>query len=187
MVQLGAQLGLAPDEVVDLPEDKHHVQSLLERLFAYAPTPFGDPGEWALQARLDAQQQLTIQTFQRLIHAAHEQDKVVVLGRGGQMALQGVANVFHVRLIAPLEVRIQRVQQNAGVPADVARARVLQRDQAAAAYVTQFYNVDPADPLLYDLVINTRTITASTAADVIIEALDRRLAASELVSPSAAA
>ncbi len=44
--QLGAQMGLAPDQVVDLPEDKHQVQSLLERLFSAVPNPFGDPGGW---------------------------------------------------------------------------------------------------------------------------------------------
>src|SRR5689334_2422724 len=46
MAQLGAQIGLAPDQVVDLPEDKHRVQSVIERLFANVPNPLGDPGEW---------------------------------------------------------------------------------------------------------------------------------------------
>jgi cytidylate kinase len=132
MVQLGAQIGLKPDQVVDLPEDKHHVQNLVERLFANAPNPLGDPGEWVLQAKLDAQQELSVQAFQSLIRAAHEHDNVVVMGRGGQMALHDTPDVLHVRLVAPLELRIQRVQENAGLTADAARARVSQRDQASA-------------------------------------------------------
>jgi cytidylate kinase len=172
MAQLGAQLGLAPDQVIDLPEDRHQVQSLVERLFANAPTPFGDPGEWALQAKLEAQQEVSVQTFQSLIRAAHEQGKVVVMGRGGQAVLRDAPDVLHVRLVAPIELRIQRVQQNAGVSADVARERVSERDRASAEYVKRFYNVDVDDPLLYDIVINTSKLTAAATADLIIKTLD---------------
>jgi cytidylate kinase len=171
MAHLGAQLGLAPDQVIDLPEDRHQVQSLVERLFANAPTPFGDPGEWALQAKLEAQQEVSVQTFQSLIRAAHEQGKVVVMGRGGQAVLRDAPDVLHVRLVAPIELRIQRVQQNAGVSADLARERVSERDRASAEYVKRFYNVDVDDPLLYDLVINTSKLTAAATADLIIKTL----------------
>jgi cytidylate kinase len=172
MAQLGAQMGLAPDQVVDLPEDKHQVQSLVARLFGAVPNPFGDPGEWALPAKLDAQQQLSVQTFQGLIRAAHDHDKVVVVGRGGQVVLHDVPDVLHVRVVAPIEMRIRRVQESAGVTADAARKQVAQRDQASADYVKRFYDVDWADPLLYDVAINMRRITPAAAADLIIKALD---------------
>ena len=187
MAHLGAQIGLAPDQVVDLPEDKHQVQSLVERLFGNAQTPFGDPGEWALQAKLDAQQQMSVQTFQGLIRAAHEHDNVVVMGRGGQMVLHDAPDVFHVRLVAPIELRIQRVQQSTGMTADAARARVSQRDQASAEYVKRFYDVDAADPLLYDMVINTSKMTPAAAADLIIKALDCLPAPARLEPQNAAA
>jgi cytidylate kinase len=186
MAQLGAQIGLKPDQVIDLPEDKHHVQNLVERLFANAPNPLGDPGTWTLQAQLDAQQELSVQTFQSLIRAAHEHDDVVVMGRGGQMVLHDAPDVLHVRLVAPLELRIQRVQENAGLTADAARARVSQRDQASAEYVRRLYNVDAADPLLYDLVINTGELPAAATADLIIKTLDY-LPASARPKPSGVA
>jgi cytidylate kinase len=187
MAQLGAQIGLVPDQVVDLPEDKHHVQSLIERLFANVPNPLGDPGTWTLQAQLDAVQELSVQTFQRLIRAAHEHDNVVVMGRGGQMVLHDAPNVLHVRLVAPLELRIQRVQENAGLPADAARERVSRRDQASAEYVRRLYSVDADEPLLYDLVINTGKRPAANTADLIITALDCLPEPAEPVPQSAAA
>ena len=52
------------------------------------------------------------------------------------------------------------------------RARVSQRDQASAEYVKRFYDVDSADPLLYDMVINTSKMTPAAAADLIIKALN---------------
>jgi cytidylate kinase len=172
MSHLGAQMGLAPDQVVDLPEDQHQVRSLVERLFGNAPTPFGDPGEWALAARIEAQQHMSIQTVQRLIRAAHDQGNVVIVGRGGQVVLRDAPDVFHVRVVAPTEVRIQRVQQSEEVTADVARERVLQHDQASDDYVRRFYDADLDDPLLYDMVINTGKLTPAVAVDLIIKALD---------------
>jgi cytidylate kinase len=44
MIRLGEQLGLAPNQIVDLPEHRHQVHGLLERVFAAAINPFGDPG-----------------------------------------------------------------------------------------------------------------------------------------------
>jgi len=172
IAHLGAQLGLSPDQVVDLPEDRHRVQSLVERLFANVPTPFGDPATWTLQAELEAQQEVSVQTFQSLIRAAHEQGKVVIMGRGGQVVLRDAPDVLHVRLVAPLELRIQRVQENNGMSVDAARERVTQRDQASAEYVRHCYNADVDDPMLYDLVINTSKLTAAATADLIIKTLD---------------
>lgn len=173
MEHLGTRLGLAPDQVVDLPEDQHQVQSLMERVFANVPTPFGDPSSWTLHAELEAQQEVSVQTFQRLIRAAHEHSDVVIMGRGGQVVLHDAPDVLHVRLVAPLELRIQRVvQQNAGMTADAARERVSERDRASAEYVKRFYNVDVDDPMLYDLVINTSKLTVAATADLIIKALE---------------
>jgi hypothetical protein len=61
MMRLGSQIGLSSDQLVDLPEDRHQVPGIVERLFGALPNPYGDPGEWALQAKLDAQQQLSVQ------------------------------------------------------------------------------------------------------------------------------
>ncbi len=175
MAQLGAQMGLASDKIVDVPEDQHHVRSLVERFFGTAPTHFGELRGWSLAGRAEVHErmeQMSVQTAQSLIRAAHEQDKVVVVGRGGQVALQDMPNVLHVRLVAPIELRIQRVQQSDGVTADAARELVHRRDQAAADYVKHFYDIDSSDPLLYDVVINTSKVTPPVAAELIIKALD---------------
>jgi hypothetical protein len=59
MAQVGAQMGLAPNQIADLPEDKHHVRSLVERLFATAPVPTlsGDLVGWSFAAGVQVQEQ----------------------------------------------------------------------------------------------------------------------------------
>jgi cytidylate kinase len=172
MAQLGAEMGLPPDQLVDRPEDKHQAQSLVDRLFSRMINPFGDPAQMAFPAVLEARQQISVETFQRLIRAAYERGQVVVMGRGGQAVLQDAPDVLHVRVVAPIEMRIQRVQEVAGVTAGEARRRLDERDAASADYVQRFYGVDPTDPTLYDLTINMRKATPEAAAALIVKVLE---------------
>lgn len=48
---------------------------------------------------------------------------------------------------------------------------VLTRDRASADFVERYYNMDVADPGLYDLIISTAKISPAAAADLIIRAL----------------
>ena len=45
------------------------------------------------------------------------------------------------------------------------------RDKAAADYLNRFYGVDWSDPMLYDLVINTRKWGIESAAHLIVNAI----------------
>ena len=172
MAQLGDELGLAPEQVVDLPDHRHRTRGLLERLFASAINPLGDPGSWTLPARLEAQKRTTVQTFQSLIQAAHAHGNVVVMGRGGQIVLRDAPDVLHVRLVAPVEQRVERVQRREELSADEARARIAERDAASLDYLKRYYDCDPDEPLIYHLVLNLGKLTTASACDLIVKALD---------------
>ncbi len=172
MAQLGDELGLSPQQVVDLPEHRHRAQGLLERLFASAINPLGDPGSWALPARLEAQQRTTAQSFQSLIQAAHAHGNVVVMGRGGQVVLREAPDVLHVRLVAPVEQRVGRVQRREGLSEAEARARIAERDAASLDYLKRYYDCDPDEPLIYHLVLNLGKLTTANACDLVVKALD---------------
>ena len=103
MTQLEQELGLAPDQVVDLSADLYQVKSWLERAFGDFQIPFGDPGTWVLSAQQDAQEALSIEFVRKMICSAYEHGNVIIVGRGGQVVLAGKPKVLHVRIIAPLE------------------------------------------------------------------------------------
>lgn len=172
MAQLGDELGLPPEQIVDLPDHRHRTQSLLERLFASAINPLGDPASWTLPARLEAQQRTTVQTFQSLIQAAHAQGNVVVMGRGGQVVLRDAPDVLHVRLVAPIEQRVERVQRREELSEAEARARIVERDEASLDYLKRYYDCDPDEPLIYHLVLNLGKLSTADACDLIVKALD---------------
>ncbi len=171
MMGLAAQAGLPAEQVVDLSDSGHRARSLVERLFGNFAPPLGDPGAWAVSAELNAQEQITLVQLRHLMRAAHAEGNVVIIGRGGQAALCGLPGVLHVRVIAPLELRVRRHAERSGLSLEAAREIVLRRDQASVDFVRRYFHADPGDLALYDLVVNTVRLTPSAAADLIISAL----------------
>jgi cytidylate kinase len=91
----------------------------------------------------------------------------IVLGRGGQVLLAGIPGIYHVRVIAPLAARIERIMEGYRCDARQAEQIIRHSDSGRAGFHRFFYNVNWEDGSLYDLVINTQTFTAETAAELL--------------------
>ncbi len=171
MAELGATMGLAPEEITDASVDDHRVKTLLERLFGNYPDPLTNPTVWTETALQDAREARSVAQVRRLILAAYELGDVVVMGRGGQVVLGDKPDVLHVRVVAPLETRIKRWQAREGLTAKDARRKTHERNRAHIDFVKRFFDVDLNDPELYDLVISTEKISPVEAVDLIVQAM----------------
>ncbi|NTU63534.1 MAG: cytidylate kinase-like family protein [Chloroflexi bacterium] len=98
---------------------------------------------------------------------------VVIVGRGGQAVLRNEPGVLHVRIEAPLDTRIHRVQLREGLTFEAAREVVAERDRAAADYLKRFYGVDWSDSLLYHLILNTGRWGIESASRLIVNAVSQ--------------
>jgi cytidylate kinase len=107
---------------------------------------------------------------ENIIRAWADIGNVVIMGRGSQMVLCDYLDVLHVRVVAPLEVRVARLQQQQAISADQARARLEASDKARGRYLKRSYGVNVDDPTLYHLVINTSQFSLSLAVNLIIQA-----------------
>ena len=105
-----------------------------------------------------------------IIHAWAYRGEVVIAGRGGQMALRGWPDVFHIRVVAPLEMRIARLQQKEKISAGSARARLEASAKTRARYLQRCYGVQIDDPTLYHLTVNTGSLGLSQAVSLVIQA-----------------
>jgi cytidylate kinase len=95
----------------------------------------------------------------------------VLLGYGAGPLLREVRHVIKVRTAAPRDLRVERVM--AATP----RAQPMTREQAEdlvrrtdrdrARYIRYLFNLDIDDPACYDLVLNTRGISAPAAVEVL--------------------
>ena len=106
----------------------------------------------------------------RTICQLADQGHIVIIGRGGQMVLRDRPGILHVRIVAPLEVRIIRSQQRAQISAEAAKARLKASDKARARYLRKGYNATLDDPTLYHLVVNTGLLEVSKAVSLILQA-----------------
>lgn len=100
----------------------------------------------------------------------------VILGRGGQAALRDRPDVVHLQLVGDLDDRARRVSEWRGISADSAREQCHRVDEARAAYVRRFYDVDITDARLYDAVLNTSKLGIEGAISVAVATVRARLA-----------
>ncbi len=93
--------------------------------------------------------------------------QAVVVGRGANFIIPP-KDRFAVRVIAPLEMRIENVAKHYGVPSDTAKRRVMVRENRRRAFIRQSFNADICDPLHYDLILNTGGMNIEACVEAIL-------------------
>ena len=116
--------------------------------------------------------------FSLLIRAAvyelAARGNVLIVGRGGQAILKDFPEVLHVRVIAPYATRTSRLMAQMGCDQGEAEKKIRQTDHESSGYISAYFDADWNDGNLYDLVINTRTLSLDTAEAMIISAIGTR-------------
>jgi len=137
-----------------LPEDRtSYVQDTLADIFNVHPTA-------------DKMVKLIAETILHLAEAGN----AIIVGRGANIVTAKMPHVLHVRLVADLDDRIERVCQEYNKSPEAARRYCLEEDPARTRYLKSYFNTDINDPLHYHLVINTSRINFDDAARMIGEA-----------------
>jgi len=110
------------------------------------------------------------QAVRSIIEALASEGNVVILGRAGQVILQDHPEVFHIKILAPLDVRVKRVASKRNISQKAARAQIEQSDRTRRCYLRRHYDVEWRNPELYDLIVNTLRMDIDTAVTLIEEA-----------------
>jgi cytidylate kinase len=103
----------------------------------------------------------------KVISTIGKHGQAVIVGRGANFILPPDEK-FSVRVVAPLEVRIQNVTGWHNVSIEKAKQRVIQRESKRRAFIRQSFNADISDPNNYDLIINTNRMGIESAAEAVI-------------------
>jgi cytidylate kinase len=123
--------------------------------------------------RFDAETRRYITAMQTALYEFAEKDRVILMGRGGQWLLRGIAHVLRVRVMAPFELRVKRLGTKLSGPmGEQASLRtvteMIRRDDTEkSGRMRYLYEVDLADPALYDLLINTEKLKIAAAVELI--------------------
>lgn len=98
------------------------------------------------------------------------EDGAVVLGRAAAVVLRDVSHALHVRMSGPVALRIEQAMLIEDVDHATARWRQATEDMARDAYVRHFYGVDPEDPQLYHLTIDSTRLPLDACVESIAAA-----------------
>lgn len=96
----------------------------------------------------------------------------VIVGRGATKALP-LDTTLRVRVMAPLEHRVAAVSREHGISREAALARVQTTDRNRNHFVKDHFQMDPADPANYDLLLNAERFTVEECAELVIAGLER--------------
>ena len=127
----------------------------------------------SLFERFDAETRRYITAMQTALYEFAEQDRVVLMGRGGQWLLRGVAHSLRARVIAPFELRVKRLGAKlSGSMGEQASPRtvtdmVRRDDTEKAGRMRYLFEVDLADPALYDVIVNTERLSVAAATEIL--------------------
>lgn len=136
-----------------LPEDRvSKISDILEDLFGLHPPT------WTLVPQV-------AETILRLVGLGN----VIIIGRGANVVTATVPGVVHVRLLASMETRIERLRAAEGITRAEALKLIHAQDRGRERYLRTHFHQNIDDPLLYHLTINMDVISVVHAARLIGE------------------
>lgn len=163
--------GMTPDEVARREERGPSFIERLSRALAMATPELIGPDP--VEVPEAEEKRLVKLTEQVVADACHEGDAVLV-GRAAVAVLGRRVDALHVRVVAPLEHRVQVAADRHGVSLEDAAKRLKAVDANRARYHRQYYDRDWADARNYHLTVNTAWLGLERSAELVVEAVRGR-------------
>lgn len=133
--------------------------------------------EWQRAPRLWKRQSAERRVYITAVQAALAEyvagGDLVYHGRAGQLLLAGLPGVLRVRLIAPLSSRVQTLMESEGMDSTAAEQYIRHVDAVRARWVKMMYGKDVNDPLLYNIVVNLKTLSVPAACAIVTKTAEQ--------------
>jgi len=181
IITISRQLGSLGSEIARQLSETLHCRFLDKQLLEEAFSEYGisresierfderKPAFWEL---FKADKDRYLHFMKGAIYDFARQGSCIILGRGGQILLGGLPGVLHVRVFAPESVRRNRIEKRYECDEHHAEKIIRHNDRERAGYLKFFFEQDWEDINLYDLLINTGSLTASMAVRMISEVVE---------------
>lgn len=108
-----------------------------------------------------------------VIGAAGQHGNAVLMGRGANFILKP-ERTFRLRIIAPLEKRVQYLMERGKLSRSDAEKFIVNKDADRKKFIKKNFKADVSDPAHYDLVVNTAYVSVEGAVAAIIDAFEAR-------------
>lgn len=98
-------------------------------------------------------------------------DNVCLTGRGANFLLENIPNAFRIRIVAPMDQRIEQIAEWKSVSQETAQWMAEKADRDSAGFILALYGKDINDPKCYDVVFDSGVKTVDEIALEVKEAL----------------
>lgn len=98
---------------------------------------------------------------------------VIIVGRGGSQVTREMKNALHIRLMAPLDWRVQGIAERRALPYAQALAFVKHMDENRTKWMEHLTG-RPFDAGMFDLVVNVKTLTDRQIVEMILHLMQQR-------------
>lgn len=172
VVRIAQELGISIDEAEAQDErTEGFVEQIILSMRSLQPAMFMvDPATMLTDTRAYCE------ALASVVNAALTTRHVVIVGRAAQVISGDRRDVFHARIIAPLEERITYVMQREGLQQAEAQNRIQMKDHDRRRFLESQFHHHPDDPHLYDLVVNVNVLDLDSTVDLLYFALTRKAA-----------
>jgi len=126
----------------------------------------------------DSIYQRYITALEQIMRELAQRGEVILVGRGGNCLLRDDPRAFHVRLVAPMPIRLRRVMEYRWVRESVARKLVAESDAQRRSFYEGYFSVDWASPLEYHVTVNSGRL-GPAALDLVSFAAERHWSRTE--------
>jgi cytidylate kinase len=127
----------------------------------------------SLWERLTGHREAYITYFRAALSAKAQEGDLVYHGHVGHLLLPGISHVLRVRVVAPLEYRLQTVLRDQQCTWPEARAYIERMDRERARWVRFLFGVDWEDPHLYDVILHLDRMTLASACETVCRLVAR--------------
>ncbi|GAC1654765.1 MAG: cytidylate kinase-like family protein [Acidobacteriaceae bacterium] len=166
--EVAQRLGLSASPVGDRDEREGNlVAELVRKMQLLYPATFVAPPE----ENTEVDEAANLQVIRQVICEVARSGNAVIIGRGSTFMLPHDPGTVHVLVVAPEEIRAERVMATEGLDKEHALQRTRLIDSRRARYVRHFYRTDWLDLGHYDLIINTAHFTQMCAVSLVCAAV----------------
>jgi len=106
--------------------------------------------------------------MQRTLLEYVRQGDIAYFGYSGHLLLTGIPHAARVRIIAPVQLRVELLMKREGLTEEAARERISQVDEERRRWTRFMYGKNLKDPELFDLCINLERISFPTACSMLL-------------------
>ena len=105
-------------------------------------------------------------TIAKFIHEEAEEGCVIIVGRAGVAILKDIPNSLHIKLLAPLNYRVDGVSRRHEISHSEARKLILEMDKNRSKLRSEFAG-QKMDLVDYDLIFNSKVLKTEEIVELV--------------------